>query len=351
MKIVRVILFQLTLLLLACVLIELFLRYQGALPGDLRPNWLYFKPVDSLYVIPDFVTNKEGLVVAGEEYWRQKGVYVNEDGFRAKEVSQISSSKNRLLFLGDSFTWGMSAEPFNDSSFCDLLSNDSSLEVVNTGIPVADPAQYAAVAERYIPAIKPNMVFVMFYMGNDLMRSDRAIVSGRPFYYWTNAGAIYADIDGRHFNSPQQAYDYLANEKYFLKHPHGWIESLIAESALFSKLYSAKFRIGEKLEAESARKNSAITKKYLQRIVSMAEQNKSNLRIVVIPESKEADLDRENYFERYSNLLKDSELNKYFMMPQCDKSWYTKAPDGHLNNLGHRKYAEYIRSIFAHSNY
>ncbi len=349
MQIIRIILFQFLLFLLACVLIELFLRSTGTLPGDLRPNWIYFKPVDSLFVIPDFVTNKEGLVVAGKEYWRQKDVYVNEDGFRAKEVSQISTTKKKLLFIGDSFTWGMSAEPFNDSSFCDLLAKDTLLEVINTGIPVADPVQYAAVAEKYLPLVKPNMVFVVFYMGNDLMRTDRTILSGQPYYYWTNAGAVYADIDGRHFNSAIESYDYLVNEKYFLKRPHGWGERLIANSALLSKLYSAKFRIEEKMDAENAMKNSAITKKYLQRIVSLTKQNKSDIRIVIIPELKEVNLSKQEYFERYADLLRDNELSKYFTMPQGDESWYKETPDGHLNNLGHRKYAEYIRSIFANS--
>lgn len=351
MKIVKVIIFQVVLFLLACSLIEIYMRYDGALPGDLRPNWLYFKPVDSLYVIPDFITNPEGMVVAGKDYWEQQHVYINEEGFRTKEISQISCSKRKLLFIGDSFTWGMSAEPFNDSSFCDLLAKDTALEVINAGIPVADPVQYAAVAVKYIPLIKPDMVFVMFYVGNDLMRTDRTIVAGRPFYYWTNAGAIYAGIDGRHFNSAQQAYDYLANEKYFLRRPQGWCESVVAKSALLSKLYSVKFRIEEKVEAESARKNSAVTKKYLQQIVSIAEQNKSDMRIIIIPESKEANLSRQEYFERYSDLLKDATLNKYFLMPQCSESWYKGLPDTHLNNEGHRKYTEYIRSIIASSNH
>ena len=99
MKIARIILFQVTLFLLACVLIEIYMRYSGVLPGDLRPNWLYFKPVDSLYVIPDFITNPEGMVVAGKDYWKLKDVCINEQGFRAKEISQISSGKRKLLFM------------------------------------------------------------------------------------------------------------------------------------------------------------------------------------------------------------------------------------------------------------
>ena len=194
-------LFQVCFIAIACIAIEISLRFMGYPPGDLRPNWLWFRPVDSLYVIPDFYTNERGLLVASKDYWSKEDIYINNDGFRGGDFEKLDSTRarKRILFIGDSFTWGMSASPFQDSSFCDILGRDSAFEVINTGIPAADPPQYLKIAETYIPQLKPDFVFVVFFEGNDLMKEERKVTPGRQFYYWTNAGAVLADIDGRHY--------------------------------------------------------------------------------------------------------------------------------------------------------
>ena len=83
------ILFQLSFIAIALLIIEVTLRLKGYQPGDLKPNWLNFKPVDSLYVIHDYYTNPEGILVADSLYWAKENVHVNEDGFRSPNFSNL----------------------------------------------------------------------------------------------------------------------------------------------------------------------------------------------------------------------------------------------------------------------
>lgn len=338
------ILFQISFVLIACLIIEVVLRFSGYPPGDLRPNWLRFTPVDSLYVIHDFYTNHKGILVADSNYWNQQGIHINSDGFRGKEFSELDSTQKKVLFIGDSFTWGMSASPFQDSSFCDILGRETSYQIINTGIPAADPAQYNQIAKIYVPELKPDYVFVVFFMGNDLMKEDRKVLPDTPFYYWTNAGAILADIDGRHFESPQAAYRYLANEKYFLKSPVHWYEKIISKSSLLSRLYAARFRIEEKISYERLRTNTSITKAYLKDIVNTCAGLQIPLKFILIPESKEANMTSEKYYHKYEDILGDEELKNYWLFPNHEKNYFKPNPDGHLNNLGHSVYAHFIES-------
>lgn len=338
----KLIAFQAGFVLIACILIEIGLRIIGYAPGDLRPNWLWFQPVDSLYVIPDFITARNGLLIANKQYWGEQNISINSDGFKASEFEGLDSIRNRIMFIGDSFTWGLSAKPF-DSSFCNILGHETPYQIINTGIPAADPVQYAKVAELYIPKLKPDLVFVMFYMGNDLMREDRPLIPGEPFYYWTNAGAIMADMDGKHFSDAQSAYNYLVSQKYFLKNPSRWYLKIIARSALLSRLYAAKFRIEEKLSAERARKDSHITLKYLNEIKRIADANHAHIRFVLIREAKDAEVNPEKYIELHTDLLLNDSLKGIWLFPQTTKNDYMPLPDGHLNNAGHRKYADFLK--------
>lgn len=317
----------------------------GYPPGDLRPNWLKLYPVDSLQLAHDFYTNNRGVLVADSNYWAKEKLYINSDGFRGKEFSKLDSAKKKILFIGDSFTWGMSASPFWDSSFCDILARETNFEIINTGVPAADPTQYEEIAKEYVPALKPDYVVVVFFMGNDLMKWERGIVPGRQFYYWTNAGAVLADIDGKHFKGAEDAYHYLVYDKYFLKNPVHWYEKLIAKSSLLSRLYSVRFRIKEKLEYRQLLKNTTITKNHLKGIVNTCHAAGVPLKFMLIPEYKEANMDTATYRSQYADILNDPQLRDYWLFFPTGKKFFKENPDGHLNNSGHRYYASCLEQL------
>ena len=348
----RVIAFQLMLIFIGLLAIEVVLRLMGYAPGDMKPNWLNFNTVDSLYTVHDYYTNKAGVLVADSSYWAAIGVHVNEDGFRSPDFNKLDSTKKKVLFIGDSFTWGMSANPIKDHCFVDLVRNETSNEVINLGIPAADPPQYLQLAKKYIPALKPDIIFVLFFMGNDLMIQDRAVIPDEPFYYYTNAGAIMADMDGIHFKTAQAAYNYFVSDRYYMHHPKNFFEWLVSKSSLLSRLYSVRFRIEEKWGFERTIRDTHITKKYLKEIKAIAEQNYVPLKFVLIPEIKEADKNLTDYTHRYGDILLDPDLKDAWLVFTNSKSNFTPYPDAHLNNKGHRHYADqleaFLKNSFAH---
>ncbi len=338
----KILLFQFSFLLTALLAIEFCLRLIGYEPGDLKPNWLNFQPVDSLYTTSHFVTNTEGILVADTTTMKLQHIPVNNEGFRTKFFLSIDTTKKKLLFIGDSFTWGLSAHPF-DSCFADILQRETNFEIINLGIPVTDPAQYFELARKYIPTLKPDFVFVVFFMGNDLMQHDRKISANEPIYFLTNAGAILADIDGKHFHTAQEAYNYCVNEKYFLRQPQNLLERFVSKSALLSRLYSFHFRLNEKLSYERTVNDSHITKKYLRGIKRIADENNVPVQFVLIPSRNEADFGLKKYRERYADLFNDENLKNNWLLFGNQSTNFTEYPDAHLNNQGHRVYADSIK--------
>ena len=339
------ILFQISFVFFSMLIIEVVLRAIGYKPGDMKPKWLNFHQVDSLYVINNFYTDPDGILLADSLDWAKNGIHINEGGFRSPNFSKLDSTKKKILFIGDSFTWGMSAEPLAGNCFVDLIRNETNYEVINLGIPVADPVQYEMLAQKYISALKPDYVFVIFFMGNDLMKEDRKVIPGSPFYYYSNAGALLADMDGHHFKSAQEAYNYFLNEKYYLHQPKNILEKIVAKSSLLSRLYSVRYQIQEKLEYEHVVKDTRITKKYLWQIKEIARENQVPLKFVLIPEIKEAEWPLTKYTEKYKDILADTILKKDWLLTKNSKVNYNDYPDGHLNNLGHRLYANLIESF------
>ena len=343
-KKVKLISFQFLFLLAMLVVVEIVLRYVGYVPGDMRPNWLNFHPVDSLYENHTFYIDHSGILVADSALSAVNHVHINEEGFRSPDFNKLDTTKKKILFIGDSFTWGLSAEPVVDHCFVDLVRNENNYEVINLGIPATDPPQYCALAKKYMPRFKPDITFVVFFMGNDLMTEDRQVTADSAFYYFTNAGAISADIDGIHFKSARAAYHYGMEERYFLHSPKNVFEWLISKSALLSRLYSVRFRIEEKLRYEAVVKNSHITKKYLKQIQQVGRQNGLPVKFILVPEIKEADRSLENYRQKYTDILNDEDLKKDWIMLPNSKSNFNNYPDGHLNNKGHRYYADFLES-------
>src|SRR5690606_31822779 len=104
-----------------------------------------FEAYNTIYSSPD----------TSDEYYTAVKRYLyhpfNKDGFRGIEFKKHRTRCKRILVIGDSFVYGMSAKPFYNS-FYDILLSQGYM-VYAAGIPGTDPAQYAAIAEKYIPIL------------------------------------------------------------------------------------------------------------------------------------------------------------------------------------------------------
>jgi hypothetical protein len=331
-------------ILFVLLLIEMVFRMLGNKPGDISPGWSNFSKVDTLKVKNDFYCSN-GIVISSKENDTAYHSHINAEGFRNKEFNQVDSSRPVILLIGDSYTFGLSAKPIS-ASFADILKTDTSAEYINLGIPAADPVQYEFLARKYIPVFKPSLVIIPFFLGNDIMLQDRKIDTVNPFWVNTNAGGFFLDIDNRHFKTPEQAYNYIINEKYNLAGSGNILEKIIGRSAVLSKLYSVKSRLEERDKFDAAVKTMDITKSHLYIIAALCKQQNAILKIIVIPELREAHLTVAELRAKYQALFNDPLLKESVSVPQVAESWYVPYPDGHLNNTGHQYYASYILSTF-----
>ena len=178
------------------------------MPGYLG-RFINFKSVEKLEVSLPFVTDGEGVHKANIDHYNSSVVKINSEGFRGAEFTTDTSEKVSILFLGDSFAWGASAKPLT-KSFVDIVSRSGFL-TYNTGIPGTSPNQYAYLAEKYVPRLKPDIVAVMLYMGNDLAPPS-PMLPDKNILHYTNAGSFYAfDADGKYM-TPEESYKYYSNK-------------------------------------------------------------------------------------------------------------------------------------------
>ena len=335
-------LFSLVLMAVLLGALELGARMVGYSPGDVSPNWLNFKAVDSLQVYNDLDVNEDGILTGNTSQQKVYGLPINSKGFNTPEFTQVDTTKSTVMLIGDSFTWGMSAT-HSDSAFANILRRESGWNVHNLGIPAADPVQYALVAERHLSELQPDVVMLIFFVGNDIMLHDRQAAPFRDFYFFTNAGAILTDVDGIHFPDAHAAYAYLMHDKYWLTGERNLWEWFISMSAVLSRLYSVRFRWEEKQRWETAIEDLSLTTGYVRRVRNAALAHGADFHIIVIPEIKEAEMAREDYEARYGSFFHHPELQPFIAWPVTEKNMFNPYPDAHLNNNGHRVYADFIR--------
>ena len=53
----------------------------------------------------------------------------------------------------------------------------------------------------------------------------------------------------------------------------------------------------------------------------------------------------DRFSRKYASLLSDNSLEKDWLMPQNSSKYFNDYPDAHLNNEGHRAYADYVKRV------
>jgi lysophospholipase L1-like esterase len=101
----------------------------------------------------------------------------NSLGFRDHEFAEVRSAACRVVAIGDSFTfgWGVSL----DDSWPKVLETSLrqtglGVEVANLGFPGGSPIDYANIAARAVPTLRPDLVVVGVLQGDDLSQMRAA---------------------------------------------------------------------------------------------------------------------------------------------------------------------------------
>jgi hypothetical protein len=110
---------------------------------------------------------------------------LNSQGFNDVEFTEKKASVYRILGIGDSFAFGVVPRQYNFLTVLQsrLREHRFNIEVLNMGIPSTGPKEYLALLVREGLALKPDMVLVSFFVGNDFTDSRRG--SSRRWYTYS----------------------------------------------------------------------------------------------------------------------------------------------------------------------
>jgi lysophospholipase L1-like esterase len=272
---------------------------------------------------------------------------INDDGFRSICFKKYSSEKPKILLLGDSFTWGHSTTN-KTSSFADILLSQGYV-VYNTGISATDVAQYLAIARKYIPILKPDIVIVNFYLGNDITYYERKIIPYASVFFPTNAGYLMSCPHAKYFESPKATYDFYLRQWEIPKDEnifnHIMAQTVITTLAM-KPLYRLKLaQYGDSVVADyyTQAEKRKYAKPYcnveINEIKTIAEQNGSRFILSSIPEVYTFTFNTKKDFPDLFEGL------DFVEMPVTRNDY--KLDDGHFNDDGHKKYAAFLDSIIS----
>lgn len=324
--------FSLTIILLFLIIIEFSLRFTGYVPQLSLGYWK-----DTLVVYNSHYADSEGVFKHNLNYDFGPDYIVNSDGFRGVEfdTSLAIDGKKKILFLGDSFTRGGCAKPIT-KSFADLVAKEGYI-IYNTGIGGTDPAQYAFLAGKYIPILKPDIVMVFFYVGNDIMTQERELKPNENLFHITNKGWIYAYVDGKYIDSPQKALE-LHQYGTDKGSPKYYIRNLFYKTVVGSRIWDALSKVKKNFtySPPHSEHDSMISNSYLRKIKYVCEQYETILMLYLIPNRNDISMTKTP-----ANIFKGF---KPYICKELTIVDYHNEPNAHFNNSGHKKYSEFILS-------
>jgi lysophospholipase L1-like esterase len=315
-------------LVLTCAVAEVALRRLGY-----QPAARYFSIVEHVQWTPSFIGFPDGTFRANPRWSWDSIAGVNQDGFRGTPLQPASAVHTSIMLIGDSFVWGASAKPLSNS-FADLLAADG-FQVFNLGIPGTGPTQYRALAERYVPQVKPDYVIVVLYLGNDIKPPD-PLTPNHPLYYVTNAGWLQAHSPAGRPLTVEQAYRSFIGVSRL-----DAVRSLATRSALATFLYR-KIRRARRSAPAPAADQIEYARNQLQAIQQTAQSVGSQFGLVILPAYGKG-------CEMITNVQGVPRPLQDFPTIASDLPAQTfgPAPDCHIDNEGHRlvaaKIEEFVR--------
>lgn len=181
-----------------------------------------------------------GLRPGAEGWWTREGrgwVRVNRAGFRGPEVPVAPApGRLRVAVLGDSFTealqvneaqtWvGRLADQLQRRPGCPLRrSHPSGVEVLNFGVGGYGTGQELLTWRRLVRPLRPQLVLLAVYLGNDLTDNNPEPRADRPVFRLDARGQLWVDGSFRDSGSfrfrtspPGQLLDGLMNHSRLLQ--------------------------------------------------------------------------------------------------------------------------------------
>ena len=254
----------------------------------------------------------------------------NALGLRERALQPQSGDRYRIVVFGDSFTfgWGVQAEEtWARKLESGLREKGLDVEVINCGKPGTPPQFYAEAAERIVPVLKPDLVLVALFQGDDLASSKpqedtphaagpRAALSWafpsltRLAQRWRNPtpGKWVTVEDNRQIDA-QRARDFLDEMPVSLRKSFDALEEPIKQAYLEGRLNPFFVRMALywpdaytfllDLEAPETKAHIDCLTAHLQRISRVVLQHEAELLVVSIPHGPYVNLPAYNNVQRF----------------------------------------------------
>ena len=349
---------RILMLLIFFLVAEIILRIAGYKPG-VHDEFYYFSGKiehDTL-----MAADKNGVsYYTGisnfypDQHFNEQG-YFGEVNFDKHSVDSIRNLGKKIVFLvGDSFTSGCCADSYA-ATYASLLNQSDEYEVFNFGVAGTDPVQYRLVVEKFAPILKPDLILVAVFTGNDVLEYDRKPHPFVPAVFpirngpWLNSEApYYLTEPNTYFSSFNEATDFYFTYFSLWSDDVPFWQKSIRHSVIFSKLYFQYKSIKKNRELEFAGQlvetmdEPPFTYQNLKKIEDFGRENNIKTGFVLIPTAMEAE-NKVNLTEEYGFLFQDIEWMTRSDLTLDD---YDGSGNGnHFNNDGHRKFAQMLKQL------
>jgi hypothetical protein len=296
---------------------------------------------------PRYVANK--MAKEDEDFFKNEKWYynrlsiVNNEGYHDRDnFTAVTSGADTLkvLFAGDSFTWGASADV--DSSYVDVFENDVKKVypgiVWNTGVPATGTNHALFTVKRYLPLQKSNYVVLGFYTGNDF--TDNLL----PFddMVFNKLASCYSLYDYDENFKPFKISKSEAFKKATGSYPMeelNVVQKLLVRSRFISFIKDMKTKVANRLsgnKAKVAAQEYKMTKEYLKQLNDYVSANNAELIVCIIP--TDSDLkSKDTHYLNIIEILKSLSIQYVENTEQFYDKDYMKGGGGHWINSGHIK--------------
>lgn len=295
---------------------------------------------------PRYLSNQAGpadsTYLKNEIWYYNRLKIVNNEGYHDKDnftAIPASNDSLKILFAGDSFTWGASADV--DSSYVDVFENDIKIAqpglIWNTGIPATGTNHALFTVKKYLPLQHSNYVVLGFYVGNDfednLLPFDQLVFNKQAscynLYSYDNAFNAYSI-------PPSEAYKKITGSLPMKE--LNFVQKILVRSRFMAFASDMLSKIKNKLNGSKKRETAEAytrTTMYLKALNDYVQENNATLIVLIIPDSS----DMQNKGVRYQQIVKtvkELQINYLEVVNLFTDKDYVE-PGGHWNNSGHIK--------------
>ena len=329
---------------------------------------------------PNFEGSFEGTYAIGEF---KVQINTNSKGLRDKEYDYIKSNgTKRIIFLGDSFTWGWGVE--YDKRVTEILENRlKNTQVINMGVPGYGTTQDFLFLKTEGLKYNPDLIIILFCLDTDM---DDNLHGQRPICNLTSSKLILTNVPVSQEEENNNNVTLILSFKRFMgqhSHTYAFIAKRIESNPNLLNLCK-KLRIADKGTDEKTHLyiflpfveycsdtytpelnySWNLTKALLKEIDITAKENNAKTLIVLIPSKlqihdefwekikRQYTLNDQNYkLSKPNDILvqfgSDNDISVLDMLPTFrehakngERLYFYK--DGHWNEKGHKLAAELI---------